>query len=84
MKDNCLTRALDQWNDNPAWFWLWYNSNHVIAIEIYYNASDLIDYGTNPELKYLPLSDYGYAFFVKAFNLTPKYRRLLKEYLNYH
>lgn len=78
---NCLTRALDQWQDNPEWFWLWYNSNHVISLEIYYNGNDLIDYGANPEQKYLQLSDYGYEFLVKVFKLNRKYRQILKIYL---
>jgi len=80
MKDNCLTRALDQWNDNPAWFWLWYDHNHVISIEVYFNPDDLVDYST-PPLKYLQLSSYGYDFLVKAFSLSSKYKKLLKEYL---
>jgi len=42
-----MTRALDQWAENPAWFWLWYNSNHVISLEIYYNADDLKDYSNS-------------------------------------
>jgi hypothetical protein len=82
MKENCLTRALDQWVDNPAWFWLWYNSNHVISIELYYNGSDLVDYAT-PPLTYLPLSDFGYDFLVKSFSLTPKYQEILREYLDH-
>lgn len=81
MRRTCLTRALDQWNDNPAWFWLWYNSNHVIAIEIYYNPRDLVDYGGNNEIRYLPMSDFGYEYFVKAFNLSYRYRKLLRKYL---
>ena len=82
-RSNCLIRALDQWQDNPKWFWLWYNSNHVISLEIYYNGNDLIDYGTTPELKYLQLSDYGYEFFVKTFGLNKKYQKILKNYLQY-
>jgi len=79
---NCLTRALDQWSENPAWFWLWYNSNHVISLEIYYNGDDLVDYST-PELKYIQLYKFGYDYFIKSFNLNSKYRKLLKEYIDH-
>ena len=82
MKANCLTRALDQWVDNPAWFWLWYDSNHVISIEIYFNPDDLVDYST-PPLRYLPLSDYGYDFLVKAFSLNDKYQSILSDYIDH-
>ena len=81
-KSNCMTRALDQWAENPVWFWLWYNSNHVISLEIYYHADDLVDH-TTPELKYIRLHKYGYDFLVKVFSLTPKYQDILRKYIDH-
>ena len=81
-KSNCLTRALDQWAENPDVFSLWYNSNHVITIEKWYDGKTLID--DDSILGYLPLDDYGFVYFESAFRgwLTPKYRKLLLSYFD--
>ena len=81
MKANCLTRSLDQWEENTSLYRLWYNSSHVICIEGYYDAFRLFDYSI-PNTKYLPLTDFGYDYFCISFNLAPKYRKLLKEYFD--
>jgi len=81
-KANCLTRALDQWSENPDIFRLWYNSNHVITLEKWHNGRVLID--DDAMSSYLPLTDYGFVYFEGAFKdwLTPKYRKLLLSYLD--
>ena len=82
MKANCLTRALDQWNDNRDIFLLWYNSNHVITLEWWVDGRLLKN--DDEMTSYLPLSDYGLVYFEGAFRdwLTPKYKKLLLEYLD--
>jgi hypothetical protein len=82
MKKNCLIRALDQWVDNKDIFRLWYNSNHVITLERWFDGRVLTD--DDSMSTYLPLSDYGFVYFKSAFGdwLTPKYRKLLLEYLD--
>lgn len=69
---NCLTRALDQWNECNE-FCLYYNGNHVISLEF-----DL----TQPET-YLHLESYGTFHFITSFKLSMKYLKLLGEYFNY-
>ena len=77
MKANCLTRVLDQWSENPD-YRLWYNGNHVISLEKHYvNKTPFIKMG----ITYIPLNDYGFDHLRISFGLTPKYRRLLNEYL---
>jgi len=75
MKQNCLTRALDQWDEYRDEFRLWYNSDHVISLQKNYNAESL--------KFYLPLNDFGFDYFARAFNLLPKYCILLREYLDF-
>lgn len=81
-KSNCLTRALDQWADSPDVFRLWYNSNHVISLENGYDGRIFSDNESMPS--YLPLTDFGLVYFEGAFRywLTPKYKKLLLEYLD--
>ena len=81
-KVNCLTRALDQWSENPDIFRLWYNSNHVITLEKWHNGKVLVD--DDSMSSYLPLTDYGFVYFDGAFKdwLTPKYRKLLLNYFD--
>jgi len=81
MKANCLTRALDQWNENREEYRLYYNSNHVISIEKSYEdiVLDVMDGYGLPE--YLPLKDFGLYYFWGSFSLAPKYIILLTEYL---
>jgi len=74
MKANCLTRALDQWSENPD-YRLWYNGNHVISIEREYHGAGLAGNW------YISLNSYGFDHLRISFGLTPKYRRLLNEYL---
>lgn len=83
MKANCLTRALDQWNEDREGYRLWYNSNHVIALESEYEGSDLTMMRREGMLKYLPLKDYGFDYFYNAFELylRKKHHNLLIEYL---
>jgi len=79
MKANCLTRALDQWNENRE-YQLWYNGNHVISLEKQYNGRDLtIMRWLEPD--YMPLNHFGLYYFWGSFSLAPKYIRLLTEYL---
>lgn len=82
-KANCLTRSLDQWAERPDIFRLWYNSNHVIALENRYDGRVLI--GDDVVSCYLPLTDYGFVYFDGAFRdwLTHKYRKLLLRYFDY-
>lgn len=81
-KANCLTRALDQWSENPDIFRLWYNSNHVITLEKWHNGKVLRN--DDAMSSYLPLTDYGFVYFEGAFKdwLTPKYRKLFLSYLD--
>ena len=78
MKANCLTRALDQWSENPEVFILWYNGNHVVSTERIYVISNEVEFDI---IRYLPLNKYGFDHLRISFGLTPKYRRLLNEYL---
>ena len=80
MKANCLTRALDLWKDNPD-YRLWYNHNHVIALEGVYEASDITLMRSPGLSEYLPLKDFGLEYFNKSFKLSFKYVNLLNEYL---
>ena len=68
---NCLQYCLLQWIYLSD-FRLWYNSNHVVIIE---PEIDLRDKG------YLPMSAFGWHYFVSAFNLQDYYKNLLREYL---
>jgi len=79
MKANCLTRALDQWDEDKN-MRLWYNSNHVIAIEERYD----IGWAEMPASgqQYLPVSLYGTQYFLDAFELSKKHVKLLGEYFN--
>jgi hypothetical protein len=79
---NCLTRALDQWDSNRDIFRLFYNSNHVIALENWYNKKEPVKHlkaGPN----YLPLDMYGFNFFASCFSLPKKHQKLLVEYFDY-
>jgi len=83
MKPNCLSRALDQWNEDREGYRLWYNSDHVIALQSEYEGSDLslLRYGV---LEYAPLSDFGYGYFLSAFKIERDkiYCDLLSDYLD--
>ena len=81
MKANCLTRALDQWSENPEYFRLWYNGNHVISMEGCFEGSDITKLKISLFPEYLSLNKYGFDHLRISFGLTPKYRRLLNEYL---
>lgn len=73
MKANCLTRALDQWDDNRDEFRLWYNSNHIISIE----------WKNSPRsIGYLPVEYFGTHHFITSFELDRKHLMLLGEYFN--
>ena len=76
MKQNCLTRALDQWDDNRDYKIL-YNGHHVVCVEKDYTISSI---GRRDET-YLLLKFYGIGNLFESFNLAPKYKRLLTEYL---
>jgi len=80
MKANCLTRALDQWNENREEYRLSYNNDHVVSLKDGYKVSNL-RYPFFAE--YLKLEDYGLEHFKSSFSLTPKYIKLLTEYLEY-
>jgi len=70
--ENCLEWNLNFWNKNRE-YKLFYNSNHVIAIEKE-NASTL-------PLTYLPLEDFGIGYFINAFSLKGEYVTVLKDYI---
>lgn len=79
---NCLTRALDQWNSNRDIFKLFYNSNHVISLEYWYDKEEPVKHieaGPN----YLPLDKYGFHYFASCFKLSKKHSKLLVEYFDY-
>lgn len=82
MESNCLTRALDQWNDDRACYCLWYNGEHVIALEPQYVASDMTLLLLDTRQTYLELEFYGPFHFIATFKPSPRYLRLLSEYFN--
>lgn len=77
MKHNCLTRALDQWNEDKS-MRLWYNGNNVISTESFFviKASD------GKENFYKPLESFGTYHFIVKFELSKKHLKLLGEYFN--
>ena len=79
VKPNCLTRALDQWNEDKS-MRLWYNSNHVIVADKEYNVSQLGHWNGS---RYLPLETFGSFHFITSFQLSKKHLKLLGEYFNY-
>jgi hypothetical protein len=84
MKQNCLTRALDQWNEDKS-MRLWYNSNHVVALESQFEIKpDIqIDEDGWPTIyEYLPLEHFGTFHFIASFQLSRKHLKLLGEYFN--
>jgi hypothetical protein len=76
---NCLTRALDTWQENQDYM-LWYNGNNVIALEPEYNPADLGAQG-KPPLEYFEFYFYGKDFISEMFNLSPQYEDLLSQYM---
>lgn len=78
INDNCLCYALRFWNNNPE-YKLWYNSDHVI------NSDSFISNPTSL-FTYLPITDYGYEYFIKAFkdHLDDYHLGLLKKYFYYN
>jgi hypothetical protein len=83
MRANCLTRALDQWNEDKNMH-LYYNSNHVISLEYAYSLIIITDSeGINKPLKYLPLESFGTFYFITSFQLSRKHLKLLGDYFNY-
>jgi hypothetical protein len=76
---NCLTRALDEWQQNQELL-LWYNANNVIALEPEYNASDLGAKGV-PPLEYFEFFFYGENFLIDIFHLSPYYQDILSQYM---
>lgn len=80
-KANCLTRALDQWDENRDVFKLRYNGNHVIAIEEHYRITFLSRERLITNMPYLSPKDYGIEYFNSSFALSLKYVNLLYEYL---
>ena len=76
MKDNCLSRALDQWNEDKS-MRLWYNSNHVVAIEEDYSLGDI-----NDAMIYWRVEEFGTYHFITSFQLSKKHLKLLGEYFN--
>jgi hypothetical protein len=81
MKTNCLTRAIDQWVDDDTMF-LWYNGNHVIALELEYDAGDLKNAVTGHSNDYLLLEEFGIEHIKSSFkdSLSPVYLKLLEKY----
>ena len=78
MKPNCLTRALDQWNEDKS-MRLWYNGNHVVSIERFFMINAL----EGKEYSYLPVESYGTYHFITSYQLSKKYLKLLGEYCDY-
>ncbi|MBE3087479.1 MAG: hypothetical protein IMZ64_14830 [Bacteroidetes bacterium] len=83
MKANCLTHALDQWNENREEFRIWHNGNHVISLEVLYEKIDITALCLASTMPYLPLNDYGLAYFIPSFELNEEYIDLLTDYLEY-
>jgi hypothetical protein len=75
MKHNCLTRALDQWNEDKS-MRLWYNTFNVVALEEMYFIQEVI------QVKYEPLESFGIYHFIVKFELSKKHLKLLGEYFN--
>lgn len=74
-KLNCLQFALRFWNENND-YKLFYNSDHVINLEIKNENTNL--------LNYLPIEGFGYNNIYNAFleTLTDEDIKLLKKYFN--
>ena len=66
---NCLEYALNFWNDNKD-YKLYYNSNHVINSDVPIGGNFLL------------AEDFGYDYFINAFELDDKGIELLKQYFN--
>ena len=74
--DNCLEWNLKFWNKNKNYS-LYYNSDHVIALESKY-VKELPN-------TYLPLEVFGKTYFINSFEITNKeIITLLEDYLNKH
>jgi hypothetical protein len=78
VKANCITRALDQWNEDKS-MRLWYNANHVVVIEETYYLQNLYP---KSGLRYLPLESFGTYHFITSFQLSKKHLKLLGDYFN--
>lgn len=68
---NCLTYALEFWLENQSYV-LWYNSNHVIAIEPEFDLSQCTNY--------LKFDAYGIEHFKSSFLMTKDYKEILEQY----
>lgn len=74
--DNCLEWNLKFWSKNKQ-YKLYYNSDHVIALESKYVK-------VIPDT-YLPLESFGFDYFLNAFKMKNlKTIIFLKEYLDSH
>lgn len=65
---NCLEYALSFWKANPDYIIL-YNSDHVINV-----PQGIEVYG------FLGLDYFGEEYFIKAFHLNEKYKKILLAY----
>lgn len=82
MKTNCLTRALDQWNEDKS-MRLWYNEHNVICLEKYDMVEIYNVLGTDSSPKsYELLERYGSQHFIVSFKLSMRHLKLLGEYFN--
>jgi hypothetical protein len=79
IKPSCLTRALDQWNEDKS-MRLWYNKRNVICIEDYkiVDITGVLD----DMYPYYELETFGTYHFITSFQLSKKHLKLLGEYFN--
>jgi len=85
VKPNCLSRALDQWNEDKS-MRLWYNNNHVVSLDLKFEIRSYIEVDGDgwPTIhEYLPLETFGSFHFITSFQLSKKHLKLLGEYFNY-
>lgn len=75
MKQNCLSRALDQWNEDKS-MRLWYNSNHVVAVKENYFMIKRYE----GMITYHSLEKYGLQHFIESFELDKKHTNILAKY----
>ncbi len=82
MKPNCLTRALDQWNEDNS-MRLWYNGNHILSMEKLFVIKAIEKGWYNPTGDfYKPLESFGTYHFVVKYQPSKKYLKLLGDYFN--
>ena len=76
VKPNCLSRALDQWNEDKS-MRLWCNQEDVMAI----NESKPYYWKFIKE-GYVPVELWGTLYFMEHYKLSMKHLKLLGEYFN--